>query len=80
MRKNWYVPKLLLAMLLAFSFSLAYGSGTKSVPVGAALPDFKTDAPCAVADREYLGLKNSEPFALSDVSAKLIILHFTAVL
>lgn len=80
MRKNWYVPKLLLAMLLAFSFSLAHGSGTKSIPVGAALPDFKMDAPCAVADREYLGLKSSEPFALSDVSAKLIILDFTAAL
>lgn len=80
MRKNRYARNLLLPALLALSCSFAYASGTKTVPVGGALPEFKMDAPPAAADREYLGLTGSEPFTLLDVSGKLIILDFTAAL
>lgn len=80
MWKQRCVPKLLLAVLLAFSFSLAHGSGTKSIPVGSALPDFKMDALSDEAERQYLGLMDSTPFTLSEISAKVIILDFTAAL
>ena len=70
-----------LALLgVAFSTYSAHAAGEGSIPVGTTLPAFKLEAPIDKADREYLGLKDSDPFTVSQVSGKLVIIEFMSVM
>jgi hypothetical protein len=71
-----------LGVLLLMCFALSgYSSHAETVggaEVGAVLPEFKLEAPAAKEDQEYLGLKGCDPFTLSKISGKLVILEFTS--
>ena len=60
-----------------------YVTGEESQPeiisTGMEVPKITLDAPSSEQDREYLSLKSSEPFSLSQVPARLIILEIFSV-
>lgn len=65
---------------LFFLSHSAHGAVAGSIPVGTTVPPFKLEAPTAEADQDYLGLKGSEPFTLSQVSGKMVLIEFLGVL
>ena len=80
MWKNRHLLAAALFVFVALSCFSAWGAGTGSIPVGTTLPAFKLEAPTDQADREYLGLKDSDPFTVSQVSGKLVIIEFMSVM
>jgi len=62
-----------LLALLCFS---VHGSQGEALSVGSQLPQFTLPAPESEQARTYLGLKTMEPFALSAVSAKVVLIEF----
>jgi hypothetical protein len=80
MRKDRRLLGFILLMFLSLSCYSAHAAGTGSIPVGTTLPGFKLEGPSAKADQEYLGLKGGDPFTLSQVSGKLVIIDFISVL
>jgi peroxiredoxin len=57
----------------------AENEAPKPVSAGMKLPQFTMDAPSSEKDRQYLGLKNSKPFSLSEIPAKLIVVEIFSV-
>jgi hypothetical protein len=80
MRKNRCFLACVLLLFFALTCYSAHAAGTEGIPVGTALPAFTMNAPVGQADQEYLGLKNAEPFALTQVSGKLVLVEFLSVL
>ena len=50
-----------------------------AISAGMDLPQFELDTPHADKDRQYLGLKKSKTFSLSEIPAKLIVLEIFSV-
>jgi hypothetical protein len=75
-RKHLRLPGFVLLMFFGLICYSVHAAETGSIPVGTTLPGFKLEAPTAEPDREYLGLKGSDPFTLSQVSGKLVIIDF----
>ena len=50
-----------------------------AITAGMDLPQFKLDTPHAEKDKQYLGLKKSKTFSLSQIPAKLIVLEIFSV-
>ena len=80
MRKTRRVLGFSFLMFFILSCYTAHAAGAGSIPVGTTLPAFKLEGPTDKADQEYLGLKGSDPFTLSQVSGKLVIIEFMSVL
>jgi|GEM_PF-6267688 len=80
MQKHHRVLGVLLLMFFSLSCYLAHAAGAGSITVGTTLPAFKLPGPTATAEQEYLGLKGSDPFTLSQVSGKLIMIEFLSVM
>ena len=80
MRKKRCFLGFVLLMFLSLAFYSAHAAEVGSIPVGTTLPGFKLDAPPSKADQEYLGLKGPDPFTLSQMSGKLVIIEFMSVL
>jgi peroxiredoxin len=74
---------LMVCLFLGLSAYPASGSEVKgstgSISVGMDLPQFKLDAPDSDKDKQYLGLKNSKDFSLSEIPAKLIVFEVFSV-
>jgi hypothetical protein len=80
MRKYHDLFALGLLTIFGLSGFPAHGAETGSIPVGTVLPAFTMQAPPDKADQDYLGLKASGPFTLSDMSGKLFIIEFMSVM
>ena len=80
MKRDLVFPGIVVLLFLGLWHCSAYGAGTGSIPVGTTLPAFKLEAPAAEADQEYLGLKGADPFTLTQVSGKLVLIEFVGVL
>lgn len=80
MGERRYLFVFFFVVFLAIFCRPAHGSGEGSITVGATLPEVKLEAPAAKVEKEYLGLNDAEPFTLSQVSGKIVILDFFAVL
>lgn len=72
LRQCFWVVVLFLFGLSGFS---AFAAHTGKDLAGTTLPGFKLGGTTSSNDQEYLGLKNSDPFVLSDVSAKVICIE-----
>ena len=46
-----------------------------AIQAGATMPAFTIAKPASKADQEYLGLAKSEPFTISQISAKLVLIE-----
>jgi hypothetical protein len=79
MRKDRRLLGLVLLLFFGLCCASVYAAETGSIPVGTTLPAFKLDGPTDKADQEVLGLKASEPFTLSQVSGKLVLVEFLSV-
>lgn len=80
MRKNRSFLGFVLLMVFILPCSAAHGAGAGTIPVGTTLPPFTLEGPADKADQNYLGLKGSDPFTLSQVSGKLIMIEFLSVM
>lgn len=84
MKQRWSIVISSCVMLLFFlslscSPTFAGGFG-KAIAVGEAVPQFSLDAPKSVKEQKYLGLQNTEPFSLSQLPAKLILVEIFSTL
>jgi peroxiredoxin len=74
---------LMVCIFLCLSGYPADGSeekgATGTISVGMDLPQFKLNAPRSEKDKQYLALKNSKTFSLSDIPAKLIVFEIFSV-
>jgi len=75
----WLLGFLALLSLLFLNHS-SHAAGEGSIPLGTTLPAFTLEAPNDKADREYLGLKGSDPFTVSQIPGKLVIIEFLSVM
>ncbi len=66
----------MLLFLLSLSGSPTYAGGFgKAIAVGETVPQFSLDTPKSVKEKKYLGLQNTEPFSLSQLPAKLVLVE-----
>jgi hypothetical protein len=75
-RKRFLYGFRLTCFLLALLCISVRGSQGEALTVGSQLPQFTLPAPESEQTRTYLGLKTMEPFALSAVSAKVVLVEF----
>ena len=80
MRKNQVLLPFVLLLFFTISCISAHAAEKGGIPVGTVLPAFKLEGATDKADREYLGLKDSGPFTLSQISGKLFIIDFISVM
>jgi hypothetical protein len=66
-------PACLLFLLQVCS---AHGSEVASFPVGSQMTPFTVGVPASSEVQKYLGLKGSDPFKLSDIGGKMVVVEF----
>lgn len=71
---------LLLILSLTLIYLPAFGDVGKPISVGETLEEFVLNPPKSAEEREYLGLKNEEPFKLSQLPAKLVLIEIFSTL
>ena len=70
-----------LVVIICWGMNLALGFGSekkgkeKILATGKILPQFQLNAPGSLDEQKYLGLKDSEPFYWSQISAQIIIME-----
>ena len=72
-----------ICILMVFScFSEAgdtEAEATKTISTGMSLPQFTLDAPSTETEQKYLGLTEREPFSISQVPARIIVLELFGI-
>jgi hypothetical protein len=66
----------LICLLFALLCVFVRGSRAEVPAVGSQLPQFTLPAPETEKVRSYLGLKSMEPFTLSAITAKVVVIEF----
>jgi hypothetical protein len=69
--------RFLFALAFFFLASSAYGADANRFSPGAKVPDFTVGVPYSPEVQKYLGLKNSDPFKVSDIAARIVLVEFT---
>lgn len=64
---------LVLAVLLIFLAAPVFGAG--KLEVGSNLPPFTLEKPASAEVQKYLGLEKLEPFGLSQIQGKMVIIE-----
>jgi hypothetical protein len=72
--------QLLTGLLFVLQCASAFGAQAKMFPVGSQLPPFTLGAPNSPEERQYLGLKSNEPFTLSSIGSKIVLIEFLEAL
>ncbi len=70
------LPHLVIGFLLLFQTTATFASDSDSFPVGSQLPRPILGAPDSPDAQKYLGLKSCEPFTISDIGSKLVLIEF----
>lgn len=73
---------LMVCIVLVLYWYPVYGSekkGEKAFSPGKTLPQFTLDAPASAKERKYLGVKEGQPFSLTQIPAKIVILEIFGV-
>lgn len=76
MRKCFIRSFQLTFLLFALLCCAVSGSLADMLVPGSQVPQFTLPAPESPQVQSYLGLKTMEPFALSDVRSKLVVVEF----
>jgi hypothetical protein len=66
-----------ICLLLLLPVYSVYGAEADKFPPGTQLPQFTVGVPDLPEARAYLGLKSNDPFKLSDIAAKMVLIDFT---
>lgn len=66
----------MIGLLLLFQATFTFASESYTFPVGSQLPRPTLGAPDSPEAQRYLGLKNSEPFTISDIGSKFVLIEF----
>jgi hypothetical protein len=69
---------LLLATLLIFLAAPVLGAG--KLNIGPDLPPFTLEKPASAEVQKYLGLQKMEPFGVSQIQAKMVIIEMMSAL
>ncbi|MGD2126123.1 MAG: hypothetical protein PVG99_08595 [Desulfobacteraceae bacterium] len=69
-----------LVVFVLFVFYPAYASQTGKIAAGDGLPAFTLDGPDSVEAQKYLGLENRDPFSISQIPSKLVIIDVISAL
>ncbi|MBP1739933.1 MAG: hypothetical protein H6Q48_2226 [Deltaproteobacteria bacterium] len=69
---------LVLAVLLVFLAAPVIGAGKLNIPPN--LPSFTLEKPASAEVQKYLGLQKMEPFGLSQIQAKIVIMEVMSAL
>jgi peroxiredoxin len=72
--------QLLIYLLCAFPCYTVYGSQDQPLPAGSQLPPFSLPAPDSQQTASYLGLSTMEPYTISQIDAKLVLIEILSVL
>lgn len=67
------------ALITIFIFSNSPVFGGQAVTKGMTFPDFQVMSAGTDEVQEYLGLKSAEPFTLSDIPSKLVLVEFYSI-
>jgi hypothetical protein len=54
----------------------AYASEVEPFPLGSQISSFTVGVPGSPDVQKYLGLKGNDPFKLSDIGAKIVVIEF----
>jgi peroxiredoxin len=83
----WYMKKFflkglqfLIYLLCAFPCYAVYGSQDQPLPAGSQLPPFSLPAPDSQQTASYLGLSTMEPYTISQIDAKLVLIEILSAL
>jgi hypothetical protein len=77
MKRKWFLRCFqAIGLLLALLCCSVSGALAEELAPGSQLPQFTLPAPDSEQSQRYLGLKTMEPFALSAVNAKLVVIEF----
>jgi hypothetical protein len=72
--------QLLIGLLLMLQCASAFGAQSNVLAVGSQLPPFTLGAPNSPEEQTYLGLKSNQPFSLSSIGSKLVLIEFLEAL
>ena len=70
------LPHLMIGLLLLFQATAVFASDPDPFPVGSQLPRPTLGTPDSPDAQKYLGLKSCEPFTISDIGSKLVLIEF----
>ena len=78
MRRTWSFRlfQLFILLSLVLPCHVAHGTQSEQLPPGTRLPRLILPAPDSVQVQKYLGLQSNEPFAMSRIGAKMLVVEF----
>jgi hypothetical protein len=77
MKRQWFLRSFQLTCLLFILLCCSISdSPAEGFAPGTQLPQFTLPAPDSPQTQSYLGLKAMEPFSISDVRSKVVIVEF----
>jgi hypothetical protein len=77
MKKSFLVGfRLLACLLFLLQVCSVYGSEGGTFPVGSQIAPFTVGVPVSPEVQKYLGLKSNDPFKLSDLGVKIVVVEF----
>jgi hypothetical protein len=71
---------LLAFLLFLVQVHAVYGAEGEVFPVGSQLPSFTVGVPESAEVQKYLGLKGMDPFKVSDIGAKIVVIEFMSAM
>jgi hypothetical protein len=74
--RTYRLPHLVIVFLLLIQTTITFASDSDTFPVGSQLPRPALGATDSPDDQKYLGLKSSDPFTISDIGSKLVLIEF----
>ena len=72
--------QLLTCLLFILSWCSAYGAEATKFREGAQFPKFTLAAPDSPEVQKYLSLEGNEPFTLSKIGSKLVLVEFIGIM
>jgi hypothetical protein len=74
--RTFRLPHFVIVFLLLFLTTATFASDSDTFPVGSQLPRPPLGAPDSPDAQTYLGLKSCDPFTISDIGSKLVLIEF----
>jgi hypothetical protein len=78
-RKTAFLFSCLVAFVcITFIAYPAYGDEAKKIAVGDEMPKITLEGPESAEVQQYLGLKSQDPFTISQISSKLVLIDIVS--